>query len=62
MLTVAIRGDFADQMRGLAEAHGMTLSKLLKDTILVYEREVDAGYRPGALLNEWTATRGATEG
>ncbi len=58
MLTVAIRGHFADRMRELAESHGMSLSKLLKDAILVYEGQVDAGYEPGTSLADWTAQRG----
>jgi len=58
MLTVAIRGHFAERMRGLAENHGMSLSKLLKDAILVYERDIAAGYEPGASLAEWTAEHG----
>ena len=55
---MAIRGHFADRMRELAESHGMSLSKLLKDAILVYERDIAAGYEPGALLAEWTAEHG----
>jgi len=54
MLTVAIRGHFADRMRELAESHGMSLSKLLKDAMLVYERDIAAGYEPGASLAEWS--------
>ena len=54
MLTVAIRGHFAERMRGLAESHGMSLSKLLKDAMLVYERDIAAGYEPGASLAEWS--------
>jgi hypothetical protein len=50
MLTVAIRGHFAERMRKLAESHGMRLSKLLKDAILVYESQVDAEYEPGTRL------------
>jgi transcriptional regulator with XRE-family HTH domain len=55
MLTVAIRGHFAERMRGLAESHGMSLSKLLRDAILAYERDIAAGYEPGASLADWTA-------
>ena len=58
MLTVAIRGHFAERMRELAERHGTSLSKLLKDAILVYERDIAAGYEPGALLAGWTAEHG----
>jgi hypothetical protein len=55
MLTVAIRGHFADRMREMAESHGMSLSKLLKDAILVYERDIASGYEAGTSLAEWTA-------
>jgi len=55
MLTVAIRGHFAERMRELAETHGTSLSKLLKDVILVYERDIAAGYEPGSSLADWTA-------
>ena len=58
MLTVAIRGHFANRMRELAESHGMSLSKLLKDALLVYGDQVDAGYEPGTSLARWTAERG----
>jgi hypothetical protein len=54
MLTVAIRGHFAERMRELAESHGMSLSKLLKDAVLVYGGQVDAGYTPGESLADWT--------
>ena len=50
MLTVAIRGHFAERMREMAESHGMSLSKLLKDAILVYSDQVEAGKR----LASWT--------
>jgi pyrroloquinoline quinone (PQQ) biosynthesis protein C len=53
MVTVAIRGPLADRMRELAESHGMSLSKLLKDALLVYGSQVDAGYVPGAQLARW---------
>jgi len=58
MLTVAIRGHFADRMRELAETHGMSLSKLLRDALLVYGEQVDAGYEPGTSLANWTAQHG----
>ena len=58
MLTVAIRGHFAERMRQFAESHGMSLSKLLKDAILVYGGQVDAGYEPGTSLANWTAQHG----
>jgi len=54
-LTVAIRGHFADQMRELAGTHGMSLSRLLKDVLLVYEAQVAEGHEPGTALAEWTA-------
>ncbi|MFQ6134174.1 MAG: hypothetical protein ACE5R4_19175 [Armatimonadota bacterium] len=53
MLTVAIRGPFADRMRALAESTGMSLAKLLKDALLVYEERIEAGYEPGTSLREW---------
>jgi len=55
MLTVAIRGPIADQMRQLAESHGMSLSRMLKDAILVYGNQVDAGYETGTSLVDWVA-------
>jgi hypothetical protein len=55
MLTVAIRGHFAERMREMAERHGMSLSRLLRDAILVYGGQVDTGYEPGTALAEWTA-------
>ena len=55
MLTVAIRGHFAERMRELAETHGMSLSKLLKDVLLVYEAQVAEGHEPGTALRDWTA-------
>jgi hypothetical protein len=58
MLTVAIRGHFADRMRVLAESHAMSLSKLLKNAILVYEGDIAAGYEPGTSLTSWTAQHG----
>ncbi len=59
MLTVAIRGPLADRMRQLAERHGMSLSKLLRDALLVYAAQVDAGYEPGTSLAAWTADQAA---
>ena len=58
MLTVAIRGHFADRMRELADSHGMSLSKLLKDAVLVFEAQVAEGYEPGTSLADWTAQHG----
>ena len=53
LLTVAIRGHFAERMRALSESHGMSLAKLLKDTLLVYEGDIEGGYQPGTSLREW---------
>jgi len=58
MLTVAIRGHFAERMREMAESHGMSLSNLLKEALLVYGGQVDSGYEPGTSLASWTAQRG----
>ena len=61
MLTVAIRGPLAAKMRQLAESTGLSLAKLLQDSILVYGGQVDAGYEPGTMLAEWKAQRKAAE-
>jgi len=53
LLTVAIRGHFAERMRALSETHGMSLAKLLKDALLVYERDIEGGYEPGTSLRRW---------
>lgn len=58
MLTVAIRGPLAQKMREMAEQHGMSLSKLLMDAILVYGGQVDEGYQPGASLARQRASQG----
>ena len=55
VLTVAIRGHFADRTRALSEGTGMSLAKLLQDAVLAYGGEMDAGYEPGTELAEWTA-------
>ncbi len=55
MVTVAIRGPLADRMRELAESTGMSLSKLLKDALLVYADQVSAGYEPGRAFTNWRA-------
>jgi hypothetical protein len=47
ILTVAIRGHFAERMRALSESTGMSLAKLLKDALLVYEGAIEAGCEPG---------------
>ncbi len=49
-LTVAIRGPMAARMRELAERYDMSLARLLKDALLVYEGEVAGGYEPGRCL------------
>ena len=59
MVTVAIRGQFAERMRELAQSHGMSLSKLLKDAVLVFEAQMAEGYEPGTSLAAWTAEQGA---
>jgi len=61
LLTVAIRGHFAERMRALSESHGMSLAKLLKDTLLVYEGQIEAGYEPGANLRDWQERAAQTE-
>jgi hypothetical protein len=53
----SLRGPLADKMRELAESHGMSLSKLLRDAILVYGGQVCAGYAPGMAVVEWSAQR-----
>lgn len=58
MMTVALRGHFADRMRELAATHGMSLSRLLRDALLVYEGDIAAGYEPGTSLARWTAQQG----
>jgi hypothetical protein len=55
LVTVAIRGHFAERMRELAESHGMSLSKLLKDSVLVLEAQMAEGYEPGTSLADWIA-------
>ena len=53
LLTVAIRGHFAERMRALSETHGTSLAKILKDALLVYEGHVEGGYEPGTNLRRW---------
>lgn len=53
LVTVAIRGHFVERMRALSESHGMSLAKLLRDALLVYEGQIDAGYEPGTSLRGW---------
>jgi hypothetical protein len=61
LVTVAIRGHFAERMRALSEGHGMSLAKLLKDTLLVYEGQIDAGYEPGTSLQGWQESAAQSE-
>jgi hypothetical protein len=60
-LTVAIRGPIAERMRRMAERHDMSLAKLLKDGLLVYEGEVAGGYEPGRCLDMLQAPNLAPE-
>jgi hypothetical protein len=53
LLTVAIRGEFANKMRALSEGAGMSLAKLLKDALLVYEQKITEGYEAGSTLAQW---------
>jgi len=53
----SLRRPLADRMREMAESHGMGLSKLLKDSILIYSSQVDAGYEPGTSLARSSARR-----
>lgn len=61
LLTVAIRGHFAERMRVLSESHGMSLARLLKDALLIYDRDIEAGYEPGASLRQWEERTARTE-
>jgi hypothetical protein len=49
-------------MRALSESHGMSLAKLLKDALLVYERDIEGGYEPGASLRAWQEREAESEG
>ena len=49
----SLRGHFAERMRALSETHGMSLAKLLKDSLLVYEGDIEGGYEPGTSLRGW---------
>jgi hypothetical protein len=40
-------------MREMAERHGMSLAKLLRDAVLVLEARVAEGYEVGAALAKW---------
>ena len=55
MVTVAIKGEYADRMRKLAEQANMSLGKLLRDMLLVYQDQLGGGYQPGANLQRWLA-------
>lgn len=59
---MALRGHFAERMRQLAEDHGMSLSKLLRDALLVYTAQLESGYQPGASLEAWTAQQAEDTG
>lgn len=50
---MALRGEFATRIRALAESHGMSLANLLKDAMLVYQGDIEAGYEPGTSLRRW---------
>ena len=59
LLTVAIRGHCAERMGALSESSGMSLAKLLKDVLLVYEGSIDGGYEAGTSLARWQEERAA---
>jgi hypothetical protein len=61
LLTVAIRGHFAAKMRALSETTGMSLAKLLKDALLVYEGDIEGGYEPGRSLQRWQESQAEDE-
>ena len=61
MLTVAIRGPLAVNMREQAEAAGLSLAKLLGDMVLVYEGEIQGGYGPGTSLARWVESAAGSE-
>ena len=62
LLTVAFRGPLANHFRELAEQHEMSLARLLQDAMLVCEKSIAAGYRPGTTLEEWMAQQGEDTG
>ena len=51
----SLRGPLAGKFREMAEHHQMSLARLLQDAMLVCEKSIAAGYRPGATLEEWMA-------
>ncbi len=55
LLTVAFRGPLAGHFRELAEQYHLSLSALLQDAVLSWERSVANGYQPGTALGEWKA-------
>ena len=55
LLTVAFRGPLAGKFREIADGCHLSLAKLLKDALLVYEAQVAAGYQPGTSLVDWKA-------
>ena len=61
MLTVAIRGPLAVNMREQAEAAGLSLAKLLGDMVLVYEGQLQGGYEPGTSLAQWRESAAGPE-
>ena len=61
MLTAAIREPFADRMREQAASPGTSLAKLIKDALLVYEGDIEAGYEPGTSLRAWQEREGEEE-
>ena len=61
LLTVAIRGHFAARMRELSESTGMSLAKILKDALLVYQSDTEAGYERGTSLRRWQESQSEVE-